>query len=295
MSENTEDEPSFDEAVSAIEASCAQLDEPPGVTLTSCVLVVQTAISFGAPLYNLGEHASCYSLYLEATMSIVSAWDRSKTRGGSATSEAVEDLRRALDRARRASNSADSAWALRHAFDKVVLMQQLATQGLGGFLRLGQSAFARGDYGAAIDAFRSAARISPELWVAGDPDEGVQASHMAFVELGHAQLLSGQFEAARESLMHGLRLAPHLRGAGLDLTDLGDTFEEMERKVDQMAAVDTSPSLERAVFFLRAYLDLFSGESRRAAERLALRVRTAPDDDGTQLLLAVAAAEEHGG
>lgn len=225
-------------------------------------------------------------------MSLVSAWDRSRLRGGPLTQEAVEDLRRALDRARRAQNSVDAAWSLRHAFDKIVLMQQLAMQGLGGFLRLGQNAFSRGDYGAAIDSFRAAARISPDLWVAGEAADGVQASHMAFVELGHAQLLTGQFEAARESLIQGLRLAPHLRQAGLDLRDLGERFDEMNQRVDTMLTVETSPSLERAVFFLRAYLDLFGDEAKAASERLAFRLRTAPEDEGVQLLLAVAAADE---
>lgn len=293
MSDQAEDDvPSFEDGAAAIEDACAQLDEPPGVTLTSCVMVVQTAIAFGAPIYNDGDHAACYSLYLEAAMSLISAWDRARTRGGPLTQEAIEDLRRALDRARRAPNSVDAAWSLRHAFDKIVFMQQLATQGLGGFLRLGQNAFARGDYGAAVDAFRAASRVSPELWAAGEVSEGVQASHMAFVELGHAQLLIGQFEAARESLIQGLRLAPHLRQAGLDLRDLGEKLEEMNARVEQMRTVEMVAPLERAIFFLRAYLDLFTDEVRAVSERLAFRLRTAPDDEGVQLLLAVAAAEE---
>lgn len=71
---------------------------------------IEAAISIGAPLYNDGDFAGCYATY-EATAQSIER-DVGKTCKGPAG--ALKDGR---ERAKKRASAAESAWAMRDAFD----------------------------------------------------------------------------------------------------------------------------------------------------------------------------------
>jgi hypothetical protein len=74
---------------------------------------IDDAINVGAPLYNDGDFAGCYGTYESAARTIER--DVGKTCKGPAN--ALKDGR---DRAKKRKTSAESAWAMRDAFDGIL-------------------------------------------------------------------------------------------------------------------------------------------------------------------------------
>lgn len=74
---------------------------------------IDDAINVGAPLYNDGDFAGCYSTYEAAARAIER--DVGKTCKGPANA-----LQEARQRAKKRKTSAESAWAMRDSFDGVL-------------------------------------------------------------------------------------------------------------------------------------------------------------------------------
>jgi serine/threonine-protein kinase len=76
---------------------------------------IRTAIQFGAPLYNAGDHAACATLYRDTAEQIILRG----ARGGCQVAVAAR-LRAALGRAGGMPSSTHAAWELRYAFDDLL-------------------------------------------------------------------------------------------------------------------------------------------------------------------------------
>ncbi len=259
------------------------LKSPPHATLGAIVNVLEAAIAHGAGLYNEGREDLCFRLYAEASQRLIGAVSAHTTRPR--VEEAIHDLMRALERAQQA-DTALGAWMLRHAFDKIIISQQIVAESLQWMMRLGESAFARGDYGGSMDALRTAAELGPDLWISPDRDSPalVQAAHMAMLYYGHALLLCGEEERAHETLREAIVRLPQLAALDFDLRELGPHSQAFMRRLD---ALERSPAPHAP--FLCAYLYQFSGQRRRAAELLIAQMNLRPDDEAVQVLLAMTA------
>jgi hypothetical protein len=116
------------ETTSAPQSSLAMLQEQlltilelPDITTLAALDDIQQpieqAISVGAPRYNRGDIAGCARLYLATALTLTSA---QVSRGFPGQARALDTLKKGLVEA-QALNDADSrAWALRHAFDRVL-------------------------------------------------------------------------------------------------------------------------------------------------------------------------------
>ncbi len=95
--------------------------ELPEIVTISSVSEMQTAIeeaiARGAPRYNRGDIAGCARLYLATALTLVHA---QINRGFPGQARAVDTLKKGLAEAQMLSNVDDRAWALRHAFDRVL-------------------------------------------------------------------------------------------------------------------------------------------------------------------------------
>ncbi len=81
---------------------------------------ISDAISLGAPMFNAGNHQGCYELYEKTALKIV---------GGMKSCQGVrETMLAGVSGAGRAETPAAKAWAIRHAFDRVMGAYEAARQ-----------------------------------------------------------------------------------------------------------------------------------------------------------------------
>src|SRR5215471_17827495 len=73
---------------------------------------IEDAIKVGAPLYNKGDAQGCYDLYEKTSLRLVNALK--------ACPGVREALLAGVSAANRATDPRDKAWAVRHAFDRVL-------------------------------------------------------------------------------------------------------------------------------------------------------------------------------
>ena len=96
------------------------LELPEVVTINSVSdmqTVIEEAISLGAPRYNRGDIAGCARLYLATALALVHA---QINRGFPGQARAVDTLKKGLAEAQVLTSVDERAWALRHAFDRVL-------------------------------------------------------------------------------------------------------------------------------------------------------------------------------
>ncbi|HKA89540.1 MAG TPA: trypsin-like peptidase domain-containing protein [Haliangiales bacterium] len=89
-----------------------------GEEVKDAATTILDAIKLGAPLYNKGDHQACASLYEKSSLELLS---RLKTCEG-----IRETLLAGLGQANKLPNASDKAWALRHAFDRILGAVQAA-------------------------------------------------------------------------------------------------------------------------------------------------------------------------
>jgi hypothetical protein len=78
---------------------------------------IEAAISVGAPRYNRGDLAGCARLYYATALTLVNA---QISRGFPGQARALDTLKKGLSEAQALTSMDDRAWALRHAFDRVL-------------------------------------------------------------------------------------------------------------------------------------------------------------------------------
>src|SRR5262249_11140805 len=79
--------------------------------------IIDEAISVGAPRYNRGDIAGCARLYLATALTLVNA---QITRGFPGQARAIDTLKKGLAEAQVLTTVDERAWALRHAFDRIL-------------------------------------------------------------------------------------------------------------------------------------------------------------------------------
>jgi hypothetical protein len=78
---------------------------------------IEEAISVGAPRYNRGDVAGCARLYQAMALTLVNA---QISRGFAGQARAIDTLKKGLAEAQMLTGVDERAWALRHAFDRVL-------------------------------------------------------------------------------------------------------------------------------------------------------------------------------
>jgi tetratricopeptide (TPR) repeat protein len=278
----------FEQGMEQLSVLAAHLSAPPHVTLTTAVKLIETAIAHGALIYNAGDHARCHRLYAETAGRILSAARHSPEPLAPKTRAAIADLERAVERADRAADPSAAAWAMRHAFDKVLLMRQLTMETLHMMMSLGEAAFMRCDYGGSADAFASAVEVAPELWDVPDPEaDGIQAAHLAYLYYGHTLILEGRALEAALVLTQGITHIPQMCSLDFDLRALGPHYDAFEARREWLASLPATDPASSVSPLLRAYLLIFSGQRREAAELLRIYLTGHPHDEAAQILLAM--------
>ncbi len=86
-------------------------------SLEEILTVLEAAISVGAPRYNRGDIAGCARLYLATALTLVNA---QVSRGFAGQARALDTLKKGLSELPLLSDVDERAWALRHAFDRVL-------------------------------------------------------------------------------------------------------------------------------------------------------------------------------
>lgn len=270
-----------------VRRQAGRFDQAPHVTITTIAQLIETAISFGAGIYNDGDEEGCYELYDLTTRLIIEA--SRKHPIGEQTDRMIDDLLRALHRAEACADPRMSAWMLRHAFDKTVVTQQVESERVQWLVRLGEDAFLRGDYGGSADTLRTAASIAHELFAREEGEGGIQTFHLAVLYYGHAMLLLEDDATAYEWLRLGVRAVPHLTKLEFDLRDLGEHYKPFLHQLERLALTSEQDTAYRRALFLRAYVMTFSGMERQSSELLRFHIGQDPEDEDAQRLLAMMA------
>ena len=93
-------------------AYSGQIDKSCG-KMELVILIIDEAISIGAPTYNDGNHAACYKIYEGAAYKILHKYGKKCT-------ETAEVLETALEKISEDFSVTEKAWILRMAFDKIL-------------------------------------------------------------------------------------------------------------------------------------------------------------------------------
>lgn len=306
MSSSTPQRGAFELGLEALHERAHKLQSFPYVTLSTLASSCELAISFGAKLYNEGQSHQCYRLYLEAARQLLRASDRMEREAITPqTLVALEDLRRAEQRASEQEKASHGAWMMRHSFDKIMIMHQLQMETLQWMLRLAEASFTRGDYQGSVDALRTGVEVCPALWTWDDdpqdqPEESpededdsapqsttVQAAHLAYLYYGNGLFLCGDFDQAASAIRRAFTLSHALVSLPLDLRTLGvhyDAFVKRRQELEQ------APSLEpETQSFLQAYLAHYTKDAYTARELLTMHLVKHPHDEAAHILLALSA------
>ncbi|HEY7358792.1 MAG TPA: hypothetical protein VH590_20055 [Ktedonobacterales bacterium] len=86
-------------------------------SLSDLQTAIEAAISVGAPRYNRGDLAGCARLYHATALTLVNA---QISRGFPGQARALDTLKKGLAEAQMLTSADERAWALRHAFDRVL-------------------------------------------------------------------------------------------------------------------------------------------------------------------------------
>jgi hypothetical protein len=86
-------------------------------SLNEIQAAIEGAIAVGAPRYNRGDIAGCARLYLATALTLVNA---QVSRGFPGQARALDTLKKGLAETQELGDVDGRAWALRHAFDRVL-------------------------------------------------------------------------------------------------------------------------------------------------------------------------------
>lgn len=248
--------------------------------------MIGLAISHGVTLYNEGRHDLCHRLYAEAATQVLSAAAQRHNLTDK-TRTAVDDLQDALQRRQHLEDPSDAAWWMRHAFDKIMLAQQIHERHAHHLVELGQSAFARSDHKGAIRAYQTATELSRELR-GFKSEEAPAAQRIAWLLLGHALFADQNYEASAKALREGMQHVPDWPESGIDIRDQYMRKEEFAAQVSTLGDHLAAEPRDHDARFVYGYVHYFSDEKQQAARVLRHHLQLNPDDRAAQDLLGAA-------
>lgn len=274
----------FEQGVGEVQARAAQHRQAQPLTLGLLADLISLAISYGVTLYNEGRHDYCYKLYAEVALQVTTA---DHPEGSSPeVQEAYRDLERAL-RESQAMDDSDAAWCMRHAFDKAMLSYQIQDRHIHLLVEMGQSAFARGDYGGAASAYQSATARFDEL-KGPDAEETPAAWRLAYLLLGHTWFAAGRYEQAAEVIRAGMRLVPDWCGSRIRIQDQYLQKERLQEQIEALGQHLSDHPEDRQARFLYGYVHFFSEEKPAASRILRHHLQLFPEDEEAQEIVGAA-------
>ena len=234
-------------------------------TLGMIEQAISLSISYGAPVYNSGDHDACFQFYAQTARSLCTIF----ADGTSATEPAraaLTSLKAALGRTAGSADADRNAWALRFAFDKTQVAWELELQRQRSLVQLGSDYFARGQYGEAEDAWATAAGVMGEL--DGQPLENIPVMcRCAGVSLGNALFAQKKYKEASEAVAAGLRYLPHWPQASVDLRSLHRDPAEYEGLLSDLRARTEAQPDDARLHFLLGYELHYSGRRGQARKQ----------------------------
>lgn len=244
---------------------------------------VTETLAFGVPAYNAGNHEECARFYLKTADSLCDAFP-----GGSrctpSGSRGLADLKAALERAAKAKGPEGQAWAMRFAFDKIMIAWESAATQLRALMSLASQNFGGGRYAEAAEAFGEAADLLED--VMGEEfsasDVGLRGASLM---KAHACLAQGLWPEAVRAITAGLAYVPDFPKGPFDLRAIfrADRYEEILGRLK--ASLEASPE-DADLSFLLGYVQFHSGRKDEARRHLEKALKIAPSHAGAKLYLA---------
>jgi tetratricopeptide (TPR) repeat protein len=274
----------FSKGLGELRSRAAAHRQAPELTLGLLADLISLAISYGVTLYNEGRHDYCYQLYAEVALQITASevpeW------GPLDTQEAYHDLERAL-RDSQYMEESDAAWCMRHAFDKAMLAYQIQDRHIHLLVEMGQSAFARGDYGGAASAYQRAT-VNFDQLKGPDPEETPAAWRLAYLLLGHTWFAAGRYEQAAEVIRAGMCLVPDWCGSRIRIQDQYLDKDRLQAQIEALGAHLGEHPEDRQARFLYGYVHFFSDEKPAASRILRHHLQLFPEDEQAQEIVGAA-------
>jgi tetratricopeptide (TPR) repeat protein len=155
---------------------------------------IELSIGFGAPAWNGGDHEACARFYVKTAESLTAAFTENIATPPAWAALGV--LKAALERARRTEDVDRKAWALRYAFDKIMVEWQAKSEQGSALKALGQQYFGRMNYEEAEDSLQEACAMLDEI-AGGELPKGMDAVPVLY---GHVLFARGKFKEASRAI-----------------------------------------------------------------------------------------------
>jgi tetratricopeptide (TPR) repeat protein len=241
---------------------------------------ISDTLAFGVPAFNAGDHEACARSYVKTAESLVSSFP-SEERSTPLGWRALSDLKAALKRTGSSKDADDRAWAIRFAFDKVLITWESQATQERALMGLGNQNFGQGRYVEAAEAYQDAAVLLSEI-VGENLGQVEPAARSASLMSGHAYLASGKLKEAILAIQMGLSFVPDFPKSPFDLRTLyrADRYEKIVEGVK--AAAQASPE-DADLAFLLGYLYYHSGKKEEAGKEFERAQKIAPEHAATRL------------
>jgi tetratricopeptide (TPR) repeat protein len=244
---------------------------------------IDLSISFGAPAYNVGDHAACYHFYSKTAESLIAAF-----AGPKATTEAagaaLGDLQNAVARAKAAPDADKAAWMMRYAFDKTALAYTLKQSGAQQLVSIGMDCFKRAQYADAQDAFSTASADLKELDGQATALIPIDA-RFAPLALANALFAQRKYADAVGAIQNGLTIVPEWPSAEHDLrADFGDPAD-YEALLDDLTDKAGADPQNAGLQFLLGYHEYFTGKRELARAHFERASKLDPALNGPKIFL----------
>ncbi len=260
------------------------------LTLGRIADLISTAIGYGVPLYNDGSAEYCYSVYREVALQIEGVPDEVLAEALPPAAVARVALAEALRRAELIDDVSDSAWTMRHAFDRIMSRFHAEDSHMRKLVELGQAAFARGDFAGAEATYAEAVSQFDELAGVDDTDAPA-AWRVGMLLLAHAQFAVGDYTGAVLHVRRGMNLVADWTDSGIDMRRQYLHPEQFDEQLEALGDHVADNAQDAGARFLYGYIHFFSGERAKASTILRHHLQLSPDDVEGAFLLGASLME----
>ena len=258
-------------------------DDKKKATLGLIEEAISLSISFGAPTWNQGDHASCCRFYTRTVQSLCTAF----AAESSATEEArhsLTDLKTALERTGNSTDLDRNAWSLRFAFDKNHVACAVQASHAESLIALYDQYFRMSQFVEAQDAGQSAVVLLQEL--DGQALESIPAgARYAPLALSNAYFAQKRYSEAAGAVLLGLKYFPDWPGVKFDLRGLHHDPEEYEQIMTDLEGKARKESVDAALPFLLGYEYYFTGKKAAAKEQFQRTLQLDAQHAGAKVFL----------
>ena len=241
------------------------------------------SISFGAPVYNKGDHEACYEFYVTTGRALNKAFETEDSATPAAW-DLLKTLQSALERIRKSKNADRNAWTMRYVFDKSHVSCELMDAQVMAMIQTGAQYYKLSQFEEAQDAYQSATNLLAEMegrsW-----DEKDMGGRFAYVGLANSMFAQKNFAEAADKAMATLKAFPEWAEVKFDLRSLHREPDEYESTMEELLKQVQAHPNEAGLRFLLGYEYYFTGKKTAAREQLDLVEKQAPGHPGAKQLL----------